>query len=242
MSEPKPDSKSIWSDLPKLLTAVGSIIAATAALLTALHGVGVLRPKPTALPATSTPGSGAVLLEDSFRDATSGWDVGADNEAEWTYLDGEYRIAVRVPDVAVFSTPDQTYDWRDVAIVVEARRVSGPADNEYGVLARYQDRGNFYFFGLGSDGTYCVQMLRNDEWRDLVPWTESELVGQNDATNVLRVECRGANMRFYVNDKLLTVVEDYTLPSGTIGLLAGAFEEGGVVIHFDSLLVRRLEP
>lgn len=44
MSEPKPEPQSFWSDLPKLLTGVGGAIAAAAALLTALHSIGVLAP------------------------------------------------------------------------------------------------------------------------------------------------------------------------------------------------------
>ena len=55
MPESQPESnpsgaKSFWSTLPGVLTAVGGIIAGTAALLTALVSAGVLGDKPTATP------------------------------------------------------------------------------------------------------------------------------------------------------------------------------------------------
>jgi hypothetical protein len=55
MPESQPESnpsgaRSFWSTLPGVLTAVGGIIAGTAALLTALVSAGVLDGKPTATP------------------------------------------------------------------------------------------------------------------------------------------------------------------------------------------------
>ena len=73
-SQPDPDpagAKSFWTTLPGVLTAVGGIIAGTAALLTALVSAGVVGGKPTppplpAVAATATPAIvTAVVLEPS---------------------------------------------------------------------------------------------------------------------------------------------------------------------------------
>ncbi len=45
-------------------------------------------------------------------------------------------------------------------------------------------------------------------------------------------------MVFYANNVLLTEVLDDTFSSGGIGLVAGSFSEGEVVVHFDNLKVR----
>jgi len=237
---------------PKLLTAVGGVIGAVAALVTALNGTGLLGPT-TSVPAetatrttpltvgvTESPAAPAVLLEEDFSDPNSGWDAGKDADAEWAYRDGEYRIMVHGTDLAVWSNTRERHDWANLVMIVEARRVEGPLDNQYGVIARYRDRGNFYVFAISSDGMYAVQMLRDDEWVDLVTWTASDVVRQGEATNLLRVECRGTRMRFFVNDEMLAEVEDDTFSSGDVGLLAGTFAEGGVEVHFDNLLVRAL--
>jgi hypothetical protein len=181
-----------------------------------------------------------VLLEDTFSDSQSGWDSGADIDAEWGYADGQYRIAVHGPDLVVWGNPIERHDWDDFVMLVDVPRAEGPLDNLFGVVVRMVDRGNYYLFSISSDGMYSVQRLRNDEWQDLVLWTPSDLVRQGGAPNQLRVECRGTLMRFFVNEKLLTSVEDDIFYSGNVGLAAGSFTEGGVVVYFDNVLVRPL--
>jgi hypothetical protein len=262
MRKSKPESNPL-RHAPQQPMATARGIVAIAALLIALSASCATSPQtsapapissaiPTAIPTatlgpgtipaqpTDTPTEAMVLLEDDFSDPQSGWDRRSDADAEWDYRDGEYRIAVSTPDLAVWSNMSEPHDWADLAVTVDARRVEGPLDNQYGMIVRYQDQSNFYLFSISSDGMFTVQMLRDDEWIDLVTWTASEAVRQGEATNTLRVECDGTHMRFFVNDKLLTEGEDDTFPSGGVGLMAGSFEEGNMVVHFDNLLVRGL--
>jgi hypothetical protein len=239
------------TDWTKLLTAVGGIITAFAALLTAVGGLagGCSEPSaqlatatPIAAPSTAVPTTArlgfADRIQDDFSDPQSGWETGADADGEWGYKDGVYRIAVDTPDLAIWANSRQGEDWTDMVVEVDAYRAAGPTDNQYGVIVRYRDRGNFYLFSVASDGLYAVQMLRNDQWIDLRPWTASQAVHQESGVNLLHVECQGSVMRFFVNDEFLTEVTDATFPSGSVGLLAGSFAEGGVVVHFDNLLVQ----
>jgi hypothetical protein len=249
-------------DWSKAATAVGGLTVALATLLTALHTIGVIGTKePTHTPVvTSPPVAQAaetqapmptpmptlrltpelLVWEDDFSNPKSGWDRGADSDAEWGYQDGEYRILVQAEDITVWANTHERYDLTNLAMVVEARRVAGPLDNEYGVIVRYQDRANFYLFSVSSDGMYSVQMLRDDKWNELVKWTPSAVIIQDEGTNVLRVEATGPQMRFLVNGELLCVVQDSTFASGSIGLAAGSFVEAGVEVHFDNLLVRQM--
>jgi hypothetical protein len=246
----------------KVLTGVAALIGAIASLATAVVKFQSLRGPsavPTAVPSpravvateqaptptltlTTIPTTERVLStwEDNFADAGSGWDSGADADAEWGYYNGEYRIVVHATSLVAWGNPVIDHDWADLVLIVEARRAEGPLDNQYGVIVRYVDRANFCLFSVSSDGMYSAQRLRNDEWEDLVTWTPSSAVRQEDATNVLRVECRGAHIRFFVNDQLLATVEDDIFYSGNVGLAAGSFSDGGVTVHFDNLLVRTL--
>jgi hypothetical protein len=244
----KPKSGTDWA---KLLTAVGGVITAIAALLTSLGGFGTgcsapLAPEATATTAlvpapaeaTSPQLSLVTRLEDDFSSPKSGWESGADADGEWGYSDGVYRIAVRAPELAIWANKQEREAWTDMVVQVEAYRAAGPIDNQYGVIVRYRDRGNFYLFSVASDGLYAVQMLRNGQWIDLRPWTASQAVRQENGVNALRVECQGATFRFFVNEEFLTQVEDSTFPSGGLGLLAGSFLESDVVVHFDNLAVQ----
>jgi len=255
MTAAKPDKPE--RDWSKTLTAIAGLTVAVATLLTALHTIGVigkkepaatpvptvqasatLVPQPTAA-VTGTSGPQLLALEDDFSDPTSGWDGGADSDAEWGYLDGEYRILVHATNTAAWANTHERYDLADLVMVVEAHRAAGPLDNQYGVIVRYQDRANFYLFSVSSDGQYAVQMLREDHWQDLVQWTPSPAIRQDDGTNLLRVEARGPEMRFLVNGELLCVVQDATIGSGSIGLAASSFTEPEVEVRFDNLLVRQ---
>jgi hypothetical protein len=245
--EPKPEEpKHDWS---KTVTAVAGLTVAVATLLTALHTIGAIgnrEPAPTAA-ATSgptvqvadTPISQLLVLEEDFSNPKSGWDRGADPDAEWGYQDDEYRILVHAGDTTVWANTREHYDLANLVMVVEARRVAGPLDNQYGVIVRYQDRTNFCLFSVSSDGQYAVQILRDDNWKDLVQWTPSGVIRQDEGTNLLRVEAKGPEMTFLVNGELLCVVQDATIKSGSIGLVAGSFTEPGVEVRFDNLLVRQ---
>lgn len=241
------------TDWTTLLTAIGRVITASAGLLTVLCFAGgcsiptapaaaataVLAP-PTTVPTYAQVGL-VTRIEDDFSNPQSGWEMGADADGEWGYHDGVYRIAVDAADLAIWANRQQREEWSAVVVEVEAYRAAGPIDNQYGIVVRYRDQGNFYLFSVASDGLYAVQMLRNDQWIDLHPWTTSEAIRQGDGVNALRVECQGSVMRFFVNNQFLTEVMDATFPSGSVGLLAGTFAEGGVVVHFDNLLVQAAE-
>jgi hypothetical protein len=256
--EPKPEKPE--HDWSKTITAVGGLVVAAATLLTALHTIGVIghkepapapgltsvptvqvtetqAPQPTVQP-TQTPVPQLITLEDDFSNPKSGWDRGADSTAEWGYQDDEYRILVHDTDTTAWANTHEHHDLTNLVMVAEARRVAGPLDNEYGVIVRYQDRANFYLFTVSSDGQYAVQMLLDDNWKDLVEWTPSDAIEQDDGTNLLRVEAKGPEMRFLVNGELLCTVQDSTISSGSVGLAAGTFTEPEVEVRFDNLLVR----
>jgi hypothetical protein len=243
------ESKS-GPDWAKTLAPIGGVVTAFA-LVTALGGLtgGCTAPPapaatatPVFAPSTSVPTSAQVglvnVLADDFDDPQSGWETGGDADGQWGYKRGVYRIAVDVPDLAIWANRRQSDEWADAVVEIEAYRTSGPIDNQYGVIVRYRDNGNFYLFSVSSDGLYSVQMLRNDQWIDLQPWTISEAVRQESGVNVLRVECQGSLMRFFINDQYVAEVEDSTFASGSMALLAGSFAEGGVVVHFDSIRVQ----
>ncbi len=265
-----PQPRSFWATLPGIFTAVGGLIAAVATLITALASVGVFSPKATATPVVADvtqtaaptqsplataapaelPGTASTeplpsatpsdLLADGFADPRSGWPVSVTEKAELGYEQGEYRISVYETEYAAWGEPEPAVDLGDFVIEVDARRVDGPAENEYGILVRYQPDDTFYYFAVSSLGQFSVQKYTGEHWQLLVDWTPSAAVREDEATNHLRVTCQGARMRFFVNGSPLTQVEDASFARGSIGLLASSADTGGVVIGFDNLRVRPL--
>jgi hypothetical protein len=176
-----------------------------------------------------------VLYSDDFRDPSSGWDVSSDEDAERGYFHGEYYILVKKPQMDAWGTPGRNF--ADFRLEVDARKVAGPDKNDFGVIVRHRDDDNFYAFLIRSDGYYEVLKQVNDEWETLVEWTTSLHIKLGQSTNHLTLIAQGADFSFYVNGKHLVDVMDTSFAEGDIGLIAGAFDEAGVKIHFDDLEV-----
>jgi hypothetical protein len=66
----------------------------------------------------------------------------------------------------------------------------------------------------------------------------SESINTGNSTNVISADCIGSSLTLYVNSEQLISVEESSLESGDVGLLAGTFDILGTDIHFDNFLVR----
>jgi len=179
-----------------------------------------------------------VLFVDDFSDTSSGWDRVDVEEGITDYGDGVYRIFVNTDNTDQWANPGQ--DFTDTTIEVEATKVGGPDDNDFGVICRYDDTENFYFFIISSDGFYATgrvidgtQELLSDS--DMV---ENDAINIGNVTNNIQVDCVGSRLTFSVNGTQLVTVEDTAFSSGDVGLIAGTFDTPGADIYFDNFVVR----
>jgi len=188
-------------------------------------------------------GCGAAVQTEPWTepfDNPDDWRLSSDAAAEVAIADGALLIHVQWPEQVAWAATERTF--ADFRLSVEAEQVTGPLDNEYGVLARMKDDAHFYAFSISGDG--YVRVARYDEgvWTLLGPdWSESPAVQQGQAVNTLVVEVEGTTFKFLVNDEFIAQVEDDALAKGEIGLYAGAFGEPGVRIKFDNLRVEPLQ-
>jgi len=179
-----------------------------------------------------------VLFQDDFSDPSSGWDRINQPEGITDYEDGAYRIFVNTINTDIWANPG--LDFGDVRLEVEATKVGGNDNNDFGVICRYQDPDNYYFFILSSDGYYGIGKVKDGVQTligvDAMP--PSEAIIQGDATNRLRVDCIGPLLSLYANDEFLDQYEDTDFSSGDVGLIAGTSPEApGTDILFDNFQV-----
>jgi hypothetical protein len=187
---------------------------------------------------TSAPPSN-ILFQDDFSDTNSGWDRVNVSDGVTDYADGIYRIYVNSQNTDVWANPG--LDFGDVQIEVEATKVAGDDNNDFGLVCRYQDSDNFYFFIISSDGYYGVGKVVNGE-QNLIgveSMPPSDKIDTGNASNRLRADCVGSTLRIHVNGDLLGEYEDTEFTSGDVGLLAGSFENPGTDIHFDNFVVTK---
>ncbi|MCS6909572.1 MAG: hypothetical protein NZM11_03240 [Anaerolineales bacterium] len=195
--------------------------------------------------ARPTPRADGVILEDDFSNPQSGWDTYTGVDITTAYDNGRYLIAVETPNRDAFGLAG--LDLNDMQISVEAQASGGPQDNAFGVLCRHTrsgDRNNFYFFFISSDGYYAVGKVVNQTERTFLnPAKNFEALAAiktgDGALNRLEATCQGKRLSFTVNGVAAGSFEDETLTHGDVGLIAGTFNEGGVRIHFDNVVVRQ---
>ncbi len=182
--------------------------------------------------------SGDLLFQDDFSDLTSGWTrlTGA-MDGRLDYRDGAYHISVNKSDLMLWGSPG--LNFADVRLEVDATKVAGPEDDDFGLVCRSQDRRNFYYLVISSDGYYGIGKVENGvqkliEMQAMLP---NETIQRGQSSNHLRADCIEDKLSFYVNGDLLASVGDAQFRAGEVGLLAGTFQNPGIEVYFDNFVV-----
>ncbi len=178
-----------------------------------------------------------VLFQDDFSDASSGWDQVEAEEGVTNYADGAYRIFVNQDNSLYWANPSLSFG--DVTVEVDATKVGGADNNDFGLICRYQDTGNFYAFLFGSDGYYAITKYSGGGSSILGAegMVSTDAVQQGDNTNHLRADCVGDTLSIYANGQLLQTITDAEFADGDVGLIGGTFDDAGTDILFDNFVV-----
>jgi hypothetical protein len=181
--------------------------------------------------------AGAVLFQDDFTRTTSGWDRYKDEAYSANYFDGAYQINISVPNTQAWARPH--LEFNDVRVEVMATKNGGPDDNMFGVICRYQDAHNFYFFSLSSDGYAGIGVYRDGKERIISARAlhPSSQIQTGDSSNHIRADCIGTQLALYINGSLTTQASISNAQPGDVGLIAGAYENADVEIRFDQFSV-----
>ena len=201
---------------------------------------------PTSIPIQPDEGGGntlgAVLYSDDFSDSSSGWDIRSDESGSTDYVNGQYFIQINEEQLDVFSNPGSFFA-EGIRIEVEAIKIGGDDDNDFGIICRYRDPQNYYYFVISSDGFFAAYRVINGETSFIGEdgWDSSSAINLGAASNTIRVDCVGSTFRLYANGTLLREVQDATFIDGDVGLIAGTFDVPGTTIAFDNFVVYAAE-
>jgi len=182
------------------------------------------------------------LFQEDFEGESGVWGSDQWDTFDRGYEEGEYFIELREPNWFAWAYAGQKLE--DVSIEVDAYLASGPQDGHFGALCRYADVGNFYYFGISSEGYYAI--FRRVEGGDLEVLTgegigmlPSSVIKTGGEVNRISAVCQGDELSLYVNGELLDAVTDDTHSRGDVGLGAGSGPRGGGRVRFDDFIVTR---
>ncbi len=184
------------------------------------------------------PLEGKVLFQDAFSNPQSGWDIGGDDSANRSYTEGEYLIEVHPDNYYAWSNPGQSFG--DVVITVDVRAVQSTGTGDFGLICRYSDEENFYALEVSEDGYFAIWKAEGGEFYNLVEWTYSSQIPQTTDVSVTGA-CIGDQLILSVDGILLAEVQDGSHQTGDVGLIAGTWDEGDLIMAFDNYVVRGSE-
>jgi hypothetical protein len=190
---------------------------------------------------TSGSTSSKVLYHDDFSDSNSGWAHHQTANSTMDYVTGGYHINITTTDMMAYATAGQSFQ-SNVSIEADTTKTAGPDDNYLGVICRYQDADNFYFFAISSDGYAGIAMYKDNTMSILSgsSFESSSAVNQGDASNHIRADCVSDTLTLYVNGTQVYSISDSTFGSGgDAGLLARANGTSGVDILFSNFVVSK---
>jgi len=189
--------------------------------------------------ATGSPRPDALLFDD-FSDATSGWETWSDPNGSFVaYQNGGLRLLVKEKEFDYWSRPGKRFV--DARIEVDAVKLAGPNDNDFGLICRYQDRNNFYAFLVSSDGYAGIVRVEDGKYRVIsgAQLSYNQNIRQGDALNHLQADCIGQTLALKVNNQVVAQVQDGGLAAGEVGVIAGTNATPGVDIFFDNFVVSK---
>jgi hypothetical protein len=191
------------------------------------------------LPSASLPAPIAkgLLYEDNFDDPSSGWNKISDQGEDSNYENGEFSLTQNKPNWGFFVVNPNTARFADMALEIDTTLIGGPSQSGYdGVIFRAQNNDNFYRFLVSGQGEFRIDKRVGGITHFLKKPTKSPFINQGNATNHLKVVCKGTQMGLECNGNLLASITDDSFSEGFVGL-AVASGDSPVTAHFDNLRI-----
>jgi len=175
------------------------------------------------------------LFAETFDDPASGLPTGEQGDTRWGYVAGEYQLLISTANKmqARLIGPALT----DYDATVETHLAADKTGSS-GLVAAARGPNDYYALMIDGNQKYAVTRRTPTGTQRLQDWTFSSALKPGADLNRLRAVQRGADLAFYANDVLLTVLQDEGAPGikRSIGLLAASFGTA-TDARFDNLRV-----
>lgn len=180
-------------------------------------------------------------LHDDFSNPNSGWDISDTPESTYGYVNGEYQILVKQPEIGYMVA-------RELAMPADYRmeisaRLATTTIGSYGVLFEELPTPSGwegYVFIIHPDaGEFRLEQMTPDI--ELIDWTYSSAIERDMGTNRIRVDRTGSRIEIYINGTRVVDILDgtFTGPGRDVGLAAYAYETTPADARFDDFAVVR---
>lgn len=134
-------------------------------------------------------------------------------------------------------------NFQDFTLEYRVRRNQGSASSSIGLMFRSTGLNNTsnitgYLFNITAGGSYSAWKLTSGVASSLIPWTSSSAIKSGiDSWNIVTIEARGNNVKFYINSQYVNQITDATYTSGRI--VFGAYMSSGYThkVNWDEISI-----
>jgi len=130
----------------------------------------------------------------------------------WKMENGEFVYSGG--DTTMYHLNKFTDDFYDFTLSTKCTWKGGSKDFAYGIFFR-EINGGMYAFDITQSGYYRLQRLEDKKWNIITKWTRSSII--NNASNELKVTCKGNSIKCFINNKKVIDVVDESLSHGDVG-------------------------
>jgi hypothetical protein len=171
-----------------------------------------------------------LIQTDDFSDPSSGWGTARIGASSVRYLGGRY-VLTAVGDAPVWGTSGKEIDNGVAEIRAQLTNVPSSVNAQsswgsygyFGLVARWQDKDNYYVFSVSPSGEYAIYHLLNGNLVWDTRWTQAlrDVIPPGLQDHTLRLQANGQILRFYVDGRLVGVVPEALWDRGQTGAIAG---------------------
>ena len=159
-----------------------------------------------------------ISVLESFEEVSGDWTETQQSNFNLTQGDSKFVIEIFKEYFTAWSLYDDLV-LDDATILTSAVRAS-EGQGAYGIVFRYQDVNNFYYFWLDDDGYFEIGKRVDGEFVPLEGPTYSEAIIKTGENNKLALIVAGAIFHAYINFEEVATVIDEEFDAGQLGMLA----------------------
>src|SRR6266498_3727984 len=200
-----------------------------------------IAPTPMVVPVSG----GNVLYQDDFTDPSTGWTEDKFDNYFIGYHEPEsYHIEVTSPNykTTVFDPGKKSFsDFTvDLQVLTNSTKTSPTGDFRYGLAFR-RAGDQYYAFTISPRTKKWFVLKSSPNALEVLKEGTDEDIHDLDTDDALRVDAKGSDFAFHINDRLVAQITDADYASGEVGFYAESFDSQNTHIDFDSLIIRNYE-
>ena len=182
-----------------------------------------------------------VVYSDTFDSNKNSWPTGPSDDS-YASITHTLENGIYTWDV----TPHQDFigwnriskkTYTDFSFGADVQQTSDTSGSDMGLIFREDPNGNFYYFGITSDGQYLLALYADKEWSDLIEWSESSAL-LADGLNRLTVIAQGNHILLFANGQFINEAYDDRISKGVNAIAVELSQDSHAIFTFDNIEVR----